>query len=82
MFQLLVQKVKRRLKIYRRSARGSAPSFMEEQKRIESFEKWCAEVELELHPKVSLIGTTPILDGLCNHCWKYLVKLIDYIMPD
>ena len=55
LFHFLIQKAKRRLKVHhhrRRSARGPAPSLME-QKRIESFEKWCAKVGLELHPKVS-----------------------------
>jgi hypothetical protein len=59
LFRLLIQKARRRLKIHhrrRRSARGPAPSLLqaEEQKRIESFEKWCAKIGLELHPKVNL----------------------------
>ena len=57
---MLIQKAKRRVKMdhrRRRSRLGHAPSLAadEEQKRIESFEKWCAEVGLELHPKVSQI---------------------------
>ena len=58
LFHLLVQKARRRLKIHRRrSARDPASSLLEiqaeEQRRIESFEKWCTKVGLELHPKVN-----------------------------
>jgi hypothetical protein len=58
LFHLLIQKARRRLKRHhrrRRFARGPAPSLLqaEKQKRIESFQKWCTKIGLELHPKVN-----------------------------